>query len=163
MPYQISIRIVRFKKPDGDYETIATSLNRFEFPSEKICELYHLRWNIENSFRELKYNIGLVNIHSKKEDNVIQEIYARLTMYNFCQRLSHMVKIEPRKDKNKYQYEINFSDATTQCIKFFRYSGNNPPDILSNIKRYISPIRPNRSDERKIKPKSVSHFIYRIA
>lgn len=31
-------------------------------PAE-IKELYHARWGIETAFRELKYGIGLVNLH----------------------------------------------------------------------------------------------------
>jgi len=163
LPYRFSVRIVRFKKPDGEYETIATSLNSFEFPAEKLCELYHLRWGIETSFRELKINLALERIHSRKEQCVLQEIYARLTMYNFCQRIAHLVKVETKSSETKYAYEINFTETVNQCVKYFRYCGDEPPNILERIRRYIVPIRPGRSDKRKMKPKSVAPFIYRIA
>lgn len=29
---------------------------------------YHLRWDIETSFRELKYALGGISFHSKKDD-----------------------------------------------------------------------------------------------
>ena len=63
----VNLRVVRFKITKDTYETIVTSLNRFEFGIEEIKYLYHLRWGIETSFRELKYALGLVNLHSKKE------------------------------------------------------------------------------------------------
>ena len=50
---------------------------------EEIKELYHKRWGIETSFRELKYAIGLSALHSKKRESIKQEIYARLLLYNF--------------------------------------------------------------------------------
>lgn len=87
-PFTMTIRVVRFKITEDTYETIVTSLNRFAFPVSKIKELYHLRWGIETSFRELKYAIGLVNFHAKKEDFIKQEIFARLIMYNFCERIT---------------------------------------------------------------------------
>lgn len=163
LPFNFTVRIVRFKKPDGEYETIATSLDRFLFPSEKLCELYHLRWSEETAFRQLKYNLALVNLHSRKEHYIMQEIFARLTMYNFCQRIASMVSIKPKRNHTKYVYRINFTMAVHLCIQFFRYRGKEPPDILSQIRRYIRPDRPGRADKRKMKTKSVAYFVYRIA
>lgn len=163
LPHNFTIRVVRFLKPDGGYETVATNLNRFEFNAKDLCELYHLRWNEETSFRELKYNLALVNVHSRKENLILQEIYARLTMYNFCQRIAHLVVVRPRKENAKYQYQINFTTAVHICFKFFRYRGKEPPPVTTKIRRHITPIRPDRSDERKITPKSVVRFLYRVA
>ena len=98
-PCDVEFRIVRFKISDDTYETIATSLNRFEFPISVIKELYHLRWGIETSFRELKYAIGLTNFHAKKEDYILQEIFVRLVMYNFCERITKQLVI--KQDANR--------------------------------------------------------------
>jgi hypothetical protein len=48
--YPISFRVVRFKISEDSYETIITNLDSEEFPSEKIKELYHLRWGIMPTF-----------------------------------------------------------------------------------------------------------------
>ncbi|MBO6112604.1 MAG: transposase [Lachnospiraceae bacterium] len=79
---EITYRAVRFKISDDTWETIITSLDRFRFPIEKMKELYHLRWNIETSYREYKYDLGVVNFHAKKDAFILQELYARLIMYN---------------------------------------------------------------------------------
>ncbi|MGN6713045.1 IS4 family transposase [Anaerocolumna jejuensis] len=81
--YDLPIRIVRFKLSDTSFETIFTNLPRKEFSADVLKELYHLRWGIETSFKELKYNVGLINFHSKKIEFLLQEIYAKLIMYNF--------------------------------------------------------------------------------
>ena len=73
---ELSIRIVRFKITETTYETIFTDLDRNEFSIEEIKTLYGMRWGIETSFRELKYIIGLTNLHSKKDEFVRQEIFA---------------------------------------------------------------------------------------
>ncbi len=62
----------------GEYETLATSLPR-SFTIEDMKELYHMRWGIRTSFRELKYCIGLVDLHGKKDEFVKQEIYSALS------------------------------------------------------------------------------------
>ena len=58
---------------------LITNLNRFEFPIEKMKELYHLRWDIETSFRELKYALGGISFHSKKDDFIQMEILAHVS------------------------------------------------------------------------------------
>lgn len=53
--YKISFRVVRFPISDNTYETIITNLDEEAFGIDMIKELYHMRWGIETSFRELKY------------------------------------------------------------------------------------------------------------
>lgn len=90
--YPISFRVVRFKITDNAYEAIITNLDAEEFSSQKIKKLYHMRWGIKISFRELKYAMGLISFHSKKVKHITQEIFARLTMYNFCELITmHIV------------------------------------------------------------------------
>lgn len=159
----MTIRIVRFKISEDTYETIATSLDRFQFPISEIKKLYHMRWGIETSFRELKYAMGLVNFHAKKEDYVLQEIWARLIMYNFCERITLSVVIE-QKDCRKWAYQVNFTHAIHVCKNYYRHhSSNPPPDVISNIARHILPVRPDRRDKRKlIKQKDFVWFPYRV-
>ena len=162
-PFHMTLRVVRFKITDDTYETIVTSLNRFEFTIRKIKELYHLRWGIETSFRELKYAIGLVNFHAKKEDFIRQEIFARLVMYNFCERITLHVVIE-QSDNRIHTYQANYTMGIHICVDYFRYHGNEPPpDIEKSIARYILPVREGRTDKRKLKPKSAVFFLYRVA
>lgn len=97
--YTINFRIVRFPISENTYEVIITNLTEKEFPAERIKEIYHLRWGIETSFRELKYAIGLTNLHSKKAAYIAQEIFARLTMYNFCEMITTQVVIQQKDRK----------------------------------------------------------------
>ena len=159
----INLRVVRFKITEDTYETIVTSLNRFEFGIAEIKHLYHLRWSIETSFRELKYALGLVNLHSKRKDFIVQEIWARLTMYNFAERIIQSVVI--KQDNNrKWSYQVNFTMGFHICMDYFRHPDiHSPPELENLIARYILPIRPGRTDQRKLKTKSVVPFIYRVA
>ena len=139
-----------------------TNLNSDEFSIEEIKELYHRRWGIETSFRQIKYALGLSALHSKKRESIKQEIYARLLLYNFSQRIVQKIKID--KKKRKYTYQVNFTCAFHIIREFLRRekSGNKPLNIESLIAKEILPIRPNRSNTRNLKHKDVVCFNYRF-
>ena len=160
--YQFKCRIVRIKISDDNYECIATNLERDEFPLEEIKKLYNMRWGIETAFRELKYAIGLNAFHAKKRGLIKQEIYARLILHNFCERIIRKIKI-PKKER-KYQYQVNFTRSIHILRSFLRINkgGKHPPDIESILSKEIEPIRHGRTNSRKIKPKSVVYFTYRF-
>ena len=161
-PFDMTIRIVRVMLTNGNFETLATSLNRFEFPAERLKELYAMRWGIESSYRELKYAIGLTNFHARKDDSIKQEIFASLIMYNLCERITAHAVIS-QSDKAKHIYQVNFTMAIYVCLQFYRNRSKSPPNVLTEIARYIEPVRKGRTDKRKLKSKSVVNFIYRVA
>lgn len=159
--YPISFRVVRFKIAEDSYETIITNLSREEFSPETLKELYHMRWGIETSFRELKYAIGLVNFHSKKVEFISQEIFAKLTMYNFCEIITLHVVISQK--HREYDYQVNFTVAIHICKYFFKCLDEHPPNVEALIQKNILPVRKGRQDSRKLRPKTAVSFIYRVA
>lgn len=66
----------------------------FEFLFRKFTAQYSMRWGIETSFRELKYAVGLTSFHAKKREYILQEIWARLILYNFCEVITAHTFIE---------------------------------------------------------------------
>ena len=108
----------------------------------------------------MKYALALLHLHAKKVDFIYQEIFAKLTMYNFCQMITQSVAI--RKGKRKYSYKVSFSDAVHICLQFFRGKVS-PPAVEALLMRFISPIRPGRTDTRKITQKPAVSFTYRAA
>ena len=168
-----SLRIVRFRianKPDAfgnidgnpeNYETLVTTLSPKDFSVHDMKELYHLRWGIETSFRELKYAIGLSYLHSKNENSIRQEIYAHLLMYNFSQRIIRLAVVAQHTG-NQYLYQVNFTQAFHLCRQFF-VGCISLQNILQKIAQYVLPIRPGRTDKRKLYPKSFVSFLYRVA
>lgn len=160
--YPMMIRFVSIKLDNGEYEVLATSLSEDIFPLDRLKELYHLRWGIETSFRELKHVIGMTCFHTKKADCVIQEIYSHLIMYNFSMLIANHVSI-PDKER-KYNYFINYSQVIKVCIAFFRLSNNSPPFNLKTIlPRFILPERKGRSYTRKVYPQGAKAFNYRLS
>lgn len=160
-PYHMSLRIVRFQLETGEFETIATSLPR-SFTPEEIRELYHMRWGIETSFRDLKYSLGLVNLHGKSDAFAEQEIYAALTMFNFTSRIAREVVIE-QPPNGVYAYRVNFKMAVALCREYFRTPAADRKKLMYEIARHTVPIRPGRRDNRVLRAKSFVGFTYRVA
>lgn len=162
--YNISFRMVRFLISEGIYETVITNLSEEEMSTEKIKELYHMRWRIETSFRELKYTIGLLNLHSNQQKIVEQEIYARMILFNMCRVLSKDIVM--KQEKKKYQYQLNMNRFIRYIKRFLkRKSGDeSPPDINHLISMFITPVRPGRSYDRKMgSKKHIMDHQYRIS
>ena len=158
--YTISFRIVRFPISSSVRETIITNLPSDVFPLAEVRRLYALRWGIETSFRDLKHTMALLHLHSKKVEFILQEIFAKLTMYNFCELITQSVVIHQA--SKKFPYKVNFSDAAHICLQFFR-GDIPPPNVEALLLRFISPVRPGRNDSRKPSVKPSVSFFYRVA
>lgn len=158
--YPLSFRVVRFPITENSVETVLTNLDAGDFPPEELKKLYAMRWGIETSFRELKYTVGLQHFHAKKVEFVHQEIFARLTMYNFYELITQSVVIQQK--NRKYAYKVNFSAAVHICRQFF-LRDLPPPCVEALLTKHISPIRPGRSRPRKLKAKQPFGFLYRVA
>lgn len=70
--YSLSFCIVRFRISEDSIKTLITNLDKDLFPADELKHLYHLRWGIETSFRQLKYAIGLSLVQSKKVEYITQ-------------------------------------------------------------------------------------------
>ena len=162
--YELSFRIVRFPISDSTYECIVTNLPRDEFPAERIKTLYNARWNIESSFRKLKYTIGLSNFHAYKPEYVKQEIWERLLAYNITETMINHIVLEAH--GTKHEYKVNFTMAAHICRVFLRLTTEKDQyDVMSLLKKELIPIR----NERQYPRLQTAHFrrpryfIYRAA
>lgn len=158
--YPISLRFVRIKISEEKYELLVTNLSVQSFSSTDLKDLYSMRWGVETSFRSLKYTLGLIYFHSKKEENIIQEVFAKLTMYNFSELITSLVVI--RKNEKKYTFKVNFSAAVHICRSFF-LNNMSPTSVEALISKYVVPIRNSVSNPRKKNVKTAVCFLYRVA
>lgn len=158
--YTLNFRIVRFPISKDSYETVVTNLESDRYPAHRIKELYACRWGIETSFRDLKYTIGLTRLHSKKVQNILQEIFANLIMYNFTEAITAHTFVLSK--HGKYTYKANFSVSACVCKAFF-HGDISPPDLVTIVARNLIPIRPDRHRVRTLSAKTFQGFFYRIA
>lgn len=143
--FHFSVRLLKIDLPNGP-EYLITNLPDEEFPQDTIKELYSLRWGIETSFRFLKNNIALNCFHSIRRDLIIQEIYARVILYNFTMLVIHSVPM-PRLER-KYQYKVSVSDAIVTCRDLIMHKIKNE-ETEDLLLKYLTDVRPDRSYPRK--------------
>lgn len=158
--FELSFRLIRLEVVSGKYEVLITNLPTDVFNPDKLQYLYSLRWGIETSFRSLKYTIGLLCFHSKKPEFIIQEIFAKLTMYNFTELIAASISIH--KAIRKYVYSINFSAAANVCRKLF-LDFCTPDFVEAVIQKHILPIRSLKNKPRLLQRKPAVSFIYRVS
>lgn len=161
--YEMKMRVVRFQISKDSYECIITNLPQDKINSDEIKQLYAKRWGIETSFRELKYALGLTRFHAKKTEYIMQEIWSRMTLYNFCEIIATNVVVKNKNDC-KHIYQLNYTRAMRICCHFLSLKKEEaPPDVEYLIGHELLPIRSGRTDPRKVKPQSAISFLYRAA
>ena len=121
-----------------------------------------MRWDIETSFRDLKYSIGLTHLHSRKDDLIRQEIYAAIITYNYCSRIASSVEIQ-KSVKRHYSYKVNFTMAVYLCKLFYRSIKKDFKRLINDISNYTEPVRPGRRDKRNLRTTRFIGFTYRVA
>lgn len=161
--YPLDFRVVSVEISPGVWEYLITNLDRDSFSPVRLKKLYHHRWGIETSFRDLKHTIGLENFHSKRAEFITQEVFARLILYNLCELVATHAAIFCRTASHVYQ--LNFSAAVhiVRHALFFLKPDASPPDVVTLIHKYLLPLRPDRSDPRKVRLRSSVSFLYRVA
>ena len=121
--YTLTFRVVAVEISKGNVEYLLTNLPNKEYPVSELKKIYGMRWNVELAYRSLKYALSLSTLHSVKREFIIQEIYAKLTMYNFTSLLTRTVnkkKLPSQKKGNKWDYKVSFSNAVSVTQQFIK-------------------------------------------
>ena len=147
--YPIKLRIIRLKIGDGSYEYLISNLPRERFHLQEFKCLYHLRWSIETSFRQLKHTLALNYFHSIKREFIEQEVFARLTMFNFISLTIGTVDVKKSEDL-KYEYMVSFSESVNICRKCL-LGRIGPIKLKALLLQRLIPKRPERSFPRNIR------------
>jgi hypothetical protein len=159
-------RIVRIRidGKDEEYESIITNLDRKSFPASRIKKLYKLRWDIEVSYRHLKYSVDLNALHSKRRDFIRQEIWARLVMFNIAMIIIDSVSGHKLSKKERdLEYKVNITMAIFFTKRYMiKRKGGDPPDLECLIAREILPVRDDRHYSRNVRSQGFVSFSYRF-
>lgn len=65
------------------YDVFVTNLPRALWTVDSLERLYRLRWQVEQSFRDLTDTLRMEEWHSKSLNGILQEIYTALWLVNF--------------------------------------------------------------------------------
>ena len=162
--YPIQFRLVRIQLSDGAYECLVTNLPRDKFPPKKLKRLYHLRWGIENAYRDLKYTVDLLHFHGKSAQAVLQEIFCSLAMFNYCAYLCVHADVLHSHKGTKYRYKVNFANAVGPC-RAYLHGSISEAELLDRLRLAPTPIRPDRHFRRpsRMNEQSSREFNYRAS
>lgn len=124
----VTLRLIKVKvrTDEGLKENVFVSnlpLNLFNKPT--VFKLYQLRWEAENTFRDLNEVIQLEKWHSKTLNGIKQEIYTRLWLYNYCR-----IQILKAVKKNKSNIAINSKYKLPNFKVLYHYLRVRIRDIL---------------------------------
>ncbi|MCC4399365.1 IS4 family transposase [Limosilactobacillus reuteri] len=164
---EVSFRACKFQIGTGqngkhEWEVLITNLPTKQFPLSRMKELYHLRWGVETAFSKLKYDLGAIQFHSKKDEFIETELYANLIMYNVVSATVNQVYVP--QTNHCHWYTINFKMATKIVRHYYHNIWQERFDeLLIQLQTYVNPIRPGRRDKRNLKPKRAVSFDYRVA
>lgn len=91
----LTIRVLEYRIGNNERVRLVTNLlEEKEFPAQELAEYYHVRWEVELAFDEIKNHLATVThgtlhttFRSKTPDGVKQEAYALLVAYNLIRDL----------------------------------------------------------------------------
>lgn len=160
-------RVVKVTLDNGDTEVLITNLFSKSFTSEDFKEIYHMRWGIEEKYNDLKNKLEIENFAGNSNIAVLQEFYATMFLSNIASMMaldcSEEIE-EINKDKDlKFKYKANISQTIAvmrmRLIEMLTVKSQKKRErILDNIYQQllisVTPIRPNRSYQRKVTHRS---------
>lgn len=163
----ITVRCVKIKLDNGEFEYLLTNLDNSDFSTLEIKELYNLRRQIEINYRHLKTNLKIESITSSKDILIKQDIYSQVLVCNMLQAFIN----ENDQETKKYNYKYKVKTNRNMSIGIFKNTliyilledDNNKRSKMMEkfseaIKKYIIPIKPNRKNGRLNNPKNRYHI-----
>jgi hypothetical protein len=120
VPKVIQIREIRFRVSRPGYRSrdilVATTLlDSKQYPKEDVAELYHHRWRVELSIRDIKQTLSMGVLRGKTPEMLRREIWAHLLAYN----LARQVMAQAALQKGLSARQISFAGAK-QTMDAFR-------------------------------------------
>lgn len=156
------IRVVKFRLPSGEIETLITDLPQDTFETTDFQTLYFKRWPIETRYDTLKIKLQLENFTGKTVLSVFQDFYASMFLSNMATFAKYVTDAEIQKDnadKNlDYEYKTNVNiligKLKDNLVLAMLEPNSNKRDhalkkVLAEIAKNRTPIRPDRQFERK--------------
>ena len=166
---EFTFRMTRIKLSDDSYEVLVSNLPKDEFSAQDLKDLYHLRWVIETSFRQLKYDDCASFLHSKKKQYAIGELIMSMVFHNICSivlmALAEELQARMEARRRCYAYKVSYSDLAGTMKIYLQ--GRDPPlkveNLVRELERTMEPVRDNRKFERILKTRQFISFFYRAA
>ena len=173
---RIYVRVIKFLLDSGEEEVLITNIADKRLGKNAFKKLYFMRWSVEIKYDIVKNKLQLENFNTRTIEGIQQDFYATMLLSSFAAACAIDVQDEieeARKDKgNKYQYKANINEliGVLKDRLVLALIQDSPEEqsvkmqlILDEIKRYVTPIKPNRSTPRNKSPRKCKHHHNRKA
>lgn len=99
-------RLVRYVAKDQVYALMTTLLDE-RYTAEDLSDLYHQRWQVEESFKVKKCRLEIEQLSGKKPEIVLQDFHARVLKESITVSMLLEVeeRIEERTRNRKHRYQ----------------------------------------------------------
>lgn len=153
----IKVRIVKIRLNTGEVELLATNLyDQQEITTEDLSELYHLRWGVEEGFKNLKPKMKIEQFGCKKTEGIFQEFYAHIFCMNMIGLTGSIAnrKITDKTKHRRHRYKYNWKNAyrflREKILHFFQLQeiGQWLDSLIEEIITSVVAIKPGRSFAR---------------
>jgi len=152
--FRMDLRCTCIELSDGNYEYLISNLPMKKFSADDLKELYWKRWQIETSFRSLKYALSLTSLHSVKRNLIIQEIYAKVILYNFTSLIHAFAQqskeLLERNVRNKRKSNVSFDDSVPICIELLLNEEKNAI-VKALLLKHLTAVRERNFSTRHVR------------
>lgn len=152
-----TVRLVKIQLSSGEEEYLLTSLlDDNKFSRNKLKHLYHLRWGVEEQYKDIKHALSIENFTGKKVNSIKQEFFANILTYNLAMMMCKPIIDRVIKKKNsRYKYKTNkraLLSKIKQCFISLFYQPQRLIQVVEQIVETVAlesvPIRKGRKYER---------------
>lgn len=156
--YSLKIRCTCIKLDTGEYEYLLSNLPEDKFSADDLRALYWKRWSVETSFRSLKYALALTYLHSVNRELIIQEVFAKIIMYNFASLLHAFATQEKSRSEKikqlKYEYKVSFDDVIPVARELLKRKIKNNI-VKALLLRHLTAVKTTSSSTRRVRSQTV--------
>ena len=155
----ITLRMVKVPLPEGKEEALITNLPSETFDSQRIAELYHMRWGIETAYETLKDRLQIENFTGTRPVLLLQDIYSTIYVSNLAEDIIRDAEAEldekekHRKHKMMVNRTLSIGILKNDLIYILLETDAQKQDrlfhqIYEDISKNLVPIRPDRHYHR---------------
>lgn len=149
----IPVRVTKVQLKTGEMELLVTNLcDQKKYTPQELAHLYHLRWGVEEGFKNLKPKMKIEQFGCKKAQGVFQEFYAHIFYLNMISLtgLAASDIIQQKTAHRKWSYKYNWKNAyrflRAKIIKilFLQEPGDLFDQLINHISSSLVAIKPHR-------------------
>jgi Transposase DDE domain len=155
VPTSFPVRVLRFTVSGTEYFLMTSLMNTKEVTVLELMDLYHQRWEIEESYKVKKCRMLIEFVSGKSAEVIRQDFYAK--MFSECLvasiglELKREIDKKSQNSKNEYQLCLTQALAKTKNVLVLLFFRRSPKKILSDLMKIFMKSLVEKAPGRKTK------------